>query len=213
MASRSGMASATKDQIEAPFFLVDSFLGQHDQQTGSFPEKREAAVVTSRSRRRDGGDGKGERNFRLPTIPQPTTGLHWRWQLIPSPSSPRASSSSMLPSFGLLPLYLPHTWPPTRCTKCRLACLRLHRFLLAPGPGRHPLLAFLWSIHLLNAPPRAPALPRRLHSTQEQDRRRHLDASLNLGLRGCGSLSSRCADVGVSEALRLAVDCNLPCRS
>lgn len=66
----------------------------------------------------------------------------------------------------------------------------------------------------VKCPPRAPAaLPRRLHSTQEQDRPRHPDASLNLGLRGCGSLSSRCADVGVSEALRLAVDCNLPCRS
>lgn len=138
--------------------LIPSSGGQHDQQTGSrgegssgnhlstdsSPEKREAAVASSSRAgpRRHGRDGKEERNFRLARRPQRTTGSHWRWQALFSTSIVVFHASVL----WLLPLYLPHTWPPTRCTKCRLACLRLHRFLLAPGPGRHPPLAILWSI-------------------------------------------------------------------
>lgn len=113
------------------------------------PQRREKLPLRQAAgagpRRRHGRDGKEERNFRLARRPQRTTASHWRWQAHP----PLFSTSIVVfhaSVLWLLPLYLPHTWPPTRCTKCRLACLRLHRFLLAPRPGRHPPLAILWSI-------------------------------------------------------------------
>lgn len=108
-------------------------------------EKLQLRQAAGAGPRRNGRDGKEERNFRLAHSPQRTTGSHWRWQAHP----PLFSTSIVVfhaSVLWLLPLYLPHTWPPTRCTKCRLACLRLHRFLLAPRPGRHPILAILWSI-------------------------------------------------------------------
>lgn len=153
-------------------------------------EKLQLRQAAGAGPRRNGRDGKEERNFRLAHSPQRTTGSHWRWQAHP----PLFSTSIVVfhaSVLWLLPLYLPHTWPPTRCTKCRLACLRLHRFLLAPRPGRHPLLAIHSLVNHLSAPNKPnhhPPSNVASASTQEQRRRRHPDISLNLGQRGPGEL-------------------------
>lgn len=112
-------------------------------------EKLQLRQAAGAGPRRNGRDGKRREIFDLPTAhsPQPTahsaqqghTGAGKRIL----PSSPRASSSSMLPSFGFSRCtYRTRGRPPA----ARNVDLRLHRFLLAPRPGRHPLLAILWSI-------------------------------------------------------------------
>lgn len=96
--------------------LVPSSGGQHDQQTGSrgecrsgnhlstdsCPEKREAAVASSSRSRATAKWTRWKGGEKFSTCPQPTA--HNRVTLALAgaspPSSPRASSSSMLPSSG-----------------------------------------------------------------------------------------------------------------
>lgn len=105
------------------------------------------------------------------------------------PSSPRASSSSMLPSFGF-----------SRCTYRTRGRPPAARNVDLPACG---CIAFCWhlglgDIHLwpfsgqssLSAQQAEPPPPSSVASasTQEQRRRRHPDSSLNLGQRGPGEL-------------------------